>query len=94
MNREQQIRDWARERGIFDKSDPKTQTLKTVSEVGELADNTAKGLDTRDDIGDILVTLVILAAMQGTSIDACVDVAWAEIEHRRGSMQNGTFVKI
>jgi NTP pyrophosphatase (non-canonical NTP hydrolase) len=93
MKREQQILQWARDRGIFAESDPKTQCLKTVSEVGELADNTAKGLDTRDDIGDVVVTLTLLAAMQGTSIGECVDVAWEDIKHREGSMQNGTFVK-
>ena len=35
------VLEWARERGILAKSDPKTQCLKMVSEVGELADAAA-----------------------------------------------------
>jgi len=31
------IREWAKQRGIYEKGDPKTQTLKLQEEVGELA---------------------------------------------------------
>ena len=85
--------EWARERGIFEQSDPKTQVLKTVSEVGELADNVAKGRDVRDDIGDIMVTLILLAEMHGTDLGECLQMAWDEIKDRKGEMVNGTFVK-
>ena len=30
------IRDWAEERGLYEKGDPKTQALKLVEEVGEI----------------------------------------------------------
>ena len=33
----QPVRDWAENKGIFDKGDPKTQTLKLIEEAGELS---------------------------------------------------------
>lgn len=57
---------WAADRGLL-QNDPRVQCLKTMSEVGELADNIAKGRHhhAKDDIGDIYVTVVILCAQSG-----------------------------
>ncbi len=90
---EPKIIKWAEDRGIFHCSDPKTQVLKTVSEVGELADSVAAGRCVKDDIGDIIVTLVLLAEMHETTIGECLEVAYDEIKGRKGRMVNGTFVK-
>lgn len=84
---------WAQVRGIFDNPDVKAQCLKTVSEVGELADAVVKGECVKDHIGDAAITLMNLAHMYGTSLDECIRVAFAEIENRTGRMVNGTFVK-
>lgn len=84
---------WAEKRDIFKTSDPKTMCLKTVSEIGELADNIAKGKDVRDDIGDVLVTLIVLSRMCGTTPRECLAIAYNEIKDRTGTMVNGTFVK-
>jgi NTP pyrophosphatase (non-canonical NTP hydrolase) len=88
-----QVIEWAEERGIFASSDPKTQCLKCVSEVGELADNVAKGRDPIDDIGDTVVTLILLAKMHGLTLEACLEHAYGVISKRTGKMQNGVFVK-
>lgn len=90
---EQAVIDWAEERGIFEHSDPKSQALKTMSEVGEFADNVLKGRDCRDDIGDILVTLVLQCKMQDTSLEECLLIAFNEISNRKGTMIGGAFVK-
>src|SRR4030065_1987305 len=87
------IEEWGRKKGILEFSDPKTQALKTVSEVGEFADNVAKGRDCRDDIGDIVVTLVLQCALLGFSLSECVELAYNEISGRKGTMINGIFVK-
>ena len=54
------IHQWAKERGIFDKSTPFDQLLKTHEEVGELIkacyDNDP--IDIQDAIGDVMVTLI------------------------------------
>ena len=90
-----EVIEWARERGILSKSDPKTQCLKFVSEAGELADAVAKGsfTETIDAIGDVIVTLIILAELQGLDVTECLESAYTEIYARTGKMVNGIFVK-
>ena len=90
---EQSVIGWAEERDILTYSDPKTQALKTVSEVGEMCDNIAKGRDCRDDIGDIVVTLILQCALQKTTLAECLSLAYTEISKRKGKMINGVFVK-
>lgn len=92
---EKEIVEWARERGILDQSDAKTQCLKFISEAGELADNVAKGRHelALDDIGDIIVTLIILCRFLNLDIVNCIEAAYEEISTRTGRMVNGTFVK-
>ena len=62
--------EWAKNRGIFEKSDPTSQFLKTISEVGELADAVNKNdlPEIKDAIGDISVTLILHAKMTGVDI--------------------------
>ena len=54
------IQEWAKERGIFDKSTPFDQLLKTHEEVGELIkacyNNDKPAI--QDAIGDVMVTLI------------------------------------
>jgi NTP pyrophosphatase (non-canonical NTP hydrolase) len=92
---EQKVISWAYDRNLIEGSDPKAQCLKTVSEVGELADNINKGdhNGAMDDIGDIMVTLIILSEQIGTSIEDCLRLAYNEIKDRKGKMVNGVFVK-
>jgi NTP pyrophosphatase (non-canonical NTP hydrolase) len=86
---------WAEERGIFESSDPKTQCLKCVSEIGELADNIAMGDHdaAMDDLGDVLVTLIILAKLTDLDLMECLTAAYEVIRRREGKMINGVFVK-
>jgi len=85
---------WSRDRKILEHGNTRTQCLKLVSEVGELADNIAKGRDVKDDIGDCLVVLNNLAVMSGTSLHACLAVAYEDIKDRRGIMNPlGIFIK-
>lgn len=87
--------EWAEEKGIIEKSDAKSQCLKTVSEVGELADAVNKNdiPEIVDSIGDIIVTLIILAELKGLDVTMCLNSAYNVISKRTGKMQNGVFVK-
>lgn len=86
--------EWAGARGILANSTPAMQFAKLVSEVGELADNIAKGRDVRDDIGDCMVVLAILAAFNKTNLDECADIAWEDIKDRKGFLNSdGIFIK-
>lgn len=89
------IRKWARDRGIYASGDLKTQYVKLQEESGELA----KALLDRDDaeiqdaIGDMVVVLTNLAELSQMRIEDCIDAAYDEISTRKGKMINGTFVK-
>ncbi len=95
MPYEAMIMRWADDRGITQNSDPKTQCLKFISEAGELADNIAKGRydAARDDLGDIIVTLLILCDLIDVNLTSCIAQAYEEISKRQGRMVNGVFVK-
>ena len=89
------IRDWANERGLYDKGDTKTQYLKLMEEAGELGRAILKNDQDEfvDAIGDMVVVLTNLARLGDTSIEHCIDEAYNVISKRTGKMVNGTFVK-
>jgi len=87
---------WGTKRGITVNGDPQTQALKLVSEVGELADNIAKKryTEAQDDIGDIIVVLIMISELIGTDIKTCLKVAYDDIKDRKGFLnENGVFIK-
>lgn len=89
------IRKWATERGIYDKGNSHTQYVKLMEEAGELAQALLNkdAYEIKDAIGDMVVVLTNLAALEGMQIEDCIDSAYAEIATRTGKMVNGTFVK-
>lgn len=97
------IRQWANERGLYDKGDTKTQFIKLNEEVGELAQAILKKDEKEviDAIGDIVVVLTNLAYLANVDIirsdyyriEDCIIHAYSEIKDRKGEMQNGTFKK-
>ena len=46
-----------------------------------------------DGLGDVAVTLIILAELQGLDLTECLEVAYGVIKERKGSMRGGVFVK-
>ena len=87
---------WAKARGIVPNATPESQVLKTVSEMGELADAILKGQDDemKDAVGDVLVCLTNLCALKGTSLGECLSLAYDQIKDRKGTLlPNGCFVK-
>jgi len=89
------IREWADERGLYDKGDPKTQYIKLMEEAGEVGRALLKE-DTDeviDGIGDMVVVLTNLAELCGVPIEECIQEAYNVISKRTGKMVNGTFVK-
>jgi len=89
------IRQWADERGIYRNGDAKTQFIKLQEETGELARAILKNdrEELIDAIGDAVVVLTNLAALEGLKIEDCVTSAYDVIKSRQGKMINGTFVK-
>jgi NTP pyrophosphatase (non-canonical NTP hydrolase) len=91
----QSIRDWAQERGIYEKGDAKTQYIKLQEEAGELAKAILKNDEEEfvDAIGDCVVVLTNLAKLKGYNIEDCINSAYDVIAKRKGEMIDGTFVK-
>jgi NTP pyrophosphatase (non-canonical NTP hydrolase) len=90
------VEQWARDRQIIPHSNPQSQLMKTVSELGELADATLKNdrAGIVDGVGDVIVTLVIYAALQGVKLEDCLASAYVEIKDRKGTLTpEGVFVK-
>ena len=91
----QLIREWAKERGLYDKGNATTQYVKLQEEAGELAKALLKNdqPEVIDAIGDMVVVLTNLAYMRGVHIENCIGSAYDVISKRTGKMVNGTFVK-
>lgn len=90
------IRRWGRDRLIIQNSTAKAQFLKTVEETGELASALAKNDigSAVDAIGDIVVTLTLVAECMGVPIEECIDASWEQIKDRKGHLTpEGVFVK-
>ena len=94
-NRFDDIRQWARDKGIYKSGDARTQFVKLMEEAGELAQAILKNDEPEviDAIGDMVVVLTNLAELRGYSIEKCIDSAYDVIKSRQGKMVNGTFVK-
>ena len=87
---------WGEARGIIQNSDSKTQLLKAFSEMGELADAiTKRDRDAViDGLGDILVCLTMVAAIEDVDLKQCFASAYDEIKDRKGYLNaTGVFVK-
>ena len=89
------IRQWAKERGLYDRGDVKTQLIKLQEEMGELAKATLENdqPEIEDAIGDMVVVLTNLAHLNNVHIETCIADAYNVISKRKGKMINGTFVK-
>ena len=88
------VEQWAKDKGL-DQAQSSKQMLKTVEEVGEVAAALArKEKDAlRDGIGDVVVTLIILAMQNDMDLYECLNQAYNEIKGRTGKMVDGVFVK-
>jgi len=89
------IEQWAEDKGILTNATTFRQAEKTHEEVLELmhAIDEDDKPEIIDAIGDIMVTLIIQAKMQGVTIEQCLNAAYDVISKRSGKMVNGQFVK-
>lgn len=93
---EMEVLRWSEARGIIQNSDSKTQLLKAVSEMGELADAITKRdrAGIVDGLGDVLVCLINVAALEDLDLTRCLESAYQQIKDRKGYLNaEGVFVK-
>ena len=103
------IEQWMRDKGITRENGVTvvTQYGKMREEVAELGDALNNMLNHSWDVekaeenanhvdlelGDVVVTAIILAKLHGTDIRTCLSKTFAKIENRKGKIIKGTFVK-
>lgn len=90
----EKITEWGREKGI---NNVDKQALKCGEEYGEVLTEICHGrLDSeelKDGIGDVTVTLIILADILGFDYKECVEMAYNTIKNRTGTTIDGNFIK-
>lgn len=87
---------WGEARGIVQNATAMSQAIKTLEETTELlAAINKKNLDeTKDAIGDIVVTLIMVCAVLDLDLVQCLKGAYEEIKDRKGYLtKEGVFVK-
>jgi len=86
---------WASDKYLLKKENSLAQMAKITEEVGEVASALLKKDTPKliDGIGDVVVTLIILAEQNNLRIEDCLEVAWVEISNRKGKTVGGTFIK-
>lgn len=89
-----QVEQWSINKGL-DKAESSKQFLKVVEEVGEVAAALARNdkAALRDAIGDVVVTMIILAQQNDMDLHECLNTAYDEIKNRTGKMIDGVFIK-
>ena len=97
---QEKVIQWAKDRNIFENSNAIKQISKTQEELyetltalREIEQGKESILDVADGIGDMLVTIILLAEMVGLNSVDCLADAYEEIKNRKGKMVNGLFVK-
>ncbi|MCY1580529.1 MazG-like family protein [Staphylococcus pettenkoferi] len=89
------VEQWSIDKGL-DKGNSFTQYAKSSEEMGEVAAALCRNdIDAlRDGIGDVIVTLVILAQQNNMTLQECLEQAYGEIKDRKGVMsKDGSFIK-
>tara|TARA_S200002703_G_scaffold127285_1_gene113908 strand:- start:3223 stop:3582 length:360 start_codon:yes stop_codon:yes gene_type:complete len=97
---EEKVIQWAKDRNILENSNAIKQISKTQEELDETLDALKRleqgeesMLEVADGIGDMLVTIILLAKIVGLDSVDCLADAYDEIKDRKGKMVDGLFVK-
>lgn len=90
----EKVETWSTDKGL-DQSNSHAQFSKTIEEIGEVASALSRGQKDllQDGIGDVVVTLVILAQQNDMTLKECLQMAYDEIKGRTGVMKDGIFIK-
>lgn len=88
------VKEWGKNKGI---DNPYRQLNKVLEELGELSSEVCRDRfdspEFKDGIGDVLVTIIILADIVGVDPIECLELAYNEISGRKGKVSDGMFIK-
>lgn len=101
-----EVRRWYKERGLDELSNPLSQCMKVVEEVGELVSElnkvsqdlyTHKDLsqneNIQDAVGDVMISLMNFCNISNVHLTTCVYKSYNQIKNRQGKCINGRFIK-
>lgn len=94
---EMKVLRWSEARGIIQNSTSMAQYAKAREEFGELFDalEANSRAEIIDALGDVLVCLINIAAIEDLDLTKCLKSAYEEIKDRKGYMNaDGIFVKV
>ena len=100
----EKVEQWAKDKGIDKAESWQPQIEKIAEEVMEYRDELSKNgnlkgqhlyiaHDEMVEMGDILITLIIMAQQRGYEIRDCLIHAYLKIKDRQGEVIDGSFVK-
>ncbi len=95
-NLESRVLEWAFDRDILTKGTILGQFKKTKEEIEELEEALSRNdkEKIKDGIGDVIVTLIILANLTSAGdVETCLQHAYDQIKNRKGKLIDGIFVK-
>lgn len=86
---------WGDEKGILSGSTPTKQFEKTLEEASEVLQASRNGTHEElcNEIGDVLVTIILGCELLGVEPELCLLSAYEKISKRTGKMVDGKFVK-
>ena len=97
------VEDWGKDKGITEFENVDKQFMKFVEEVIEFKTeldiyclfdvDKEIYLDLKIELGDILVTLIIMSKQLEVDPVECLEMAYNKIKNRNGKTINGTYVK-
>ncbi|MDW3949147.1 MazG-like family protein [Staphylococcus saprophyticus] len=91
----EQVEQWSIDKDLH-RGNSFVQYAKSSEEMGEVAAALCRNDidELRDGIGDVIVTLIILAQQNGMTLYECLEQAYNEIKDRKGVMsKDGSFIK-
>lgn len=95
------VEEWAKDKDLLHSENSEKQFMKFIEEVFEFKfemdllemSNGVNLIDTKLEMGDIFVTLIILCNQLGIDPVECLEMAYKKISKRKGKTVNGLFVK-
>ena len=92
-----QVITWGDNRGLTKFENRFVQLAKVTEELGELSRAMLKGkshhFDQADAVGDLIVTIILLARQLDLNVVDCLEDVYGVIENRKGETVDGTFRK-
>lgn len=97
------VEEWANSKDLLHKKNAEKQFMKFIEEVFEFKfemdfisqkfDCKEPTLDLKLELGDVMVTLIILSKQLNIDIVECLQLAYDKISKRHGKTVNGLFIK-